>query len=353
MPKGLDKVIVDKTSIASTDNEGHLIYRGYRAVDLAEKCSFEKTAYLVTYGRMPDGSELKEFSDFLASNSEVDDNTEKIMQLMPRGTKVIDLIRSVVSLMPLRERSDDKVLLEIAAKIPRISSDGYRIINGMQVLKDLNATYAERFYYLLTGSDDKESARYFEKLLILYMEHEFNASTFALRVTASTLADPRASVTSALAAIKGPLHGGANAEVLNYMLRMKSADEAVKFVDDKLAKKEKIMGFGHRIYKKLDPRAQFVKAQLKELARIKNSEGLYEVSTALEKEMWDRKQIPANLDFYAAIYMYLLGIDESFYTPIFAASRSFGWAAHYLEQVSDNKLIRPDSKYVGPEGLSP
>lgn len=350
--KGLDKVIVDKTSIASTDSEGHLIYRGYRAVELAEKCSFEQTAYLIAYGHLPSSSELADFSKFLVSNSGLDQNTEKIMQLMPKNTQVIDLVRSIVSLMPLKENENDKILIEVAAKIPRISSDGYRIMRNMPVLNDIEGSYAERFYYLLTGNNDKVSAKYFEKLLILYMEHEFNASTFALRVTASTLSDPRASVTSALAAIKGPLHGGANAEILDYMLGMKSQDEAIKFVDDKLAKKEKIMGFGHRIYKKLDPRAQFVKEQLKELAKLRNADNLYEISTVVEKTIWDKKQIPANLDFYAAIYMHLLGIDEAFNTPIFAASRSFGWAAHYIEQVSDNKLIRPDSKYVGPVGLN-
>jgi citrate synthase len=352
VPKGLDKVIIDKTSIASTDSEGHLIYRGYKAVDLAEKASFEQTAYLVVYGHLPSSSDLGEFSEFLARNSGLDDNTEKIIQLLPKDTLIIDLLRSIVSLMPIKETANDKILLDIAAKMPRISSDGYRLLRGMDVLKDIRGSYAERFYYLLTGRDDKIMAKYFEKILILYMEHEFNASTFALRVTASTLSDPRASVTSALAAIKGPLHGGANAEILNYILAMKSPEDGINFVDEKLAKKEKIMGFGHRIYKKMDPRAQFIKGPLKELAKLKNADMLYDISTAMEKRIWDDKKIPANLDFYAAIYMYLLGIDQAFYTPIFSAARSFGWAAHYIEQISDNKLIRPDSKYVGPVGLN-
>jgi len=349
--KGLDKVIIDKTGIASTDNEGNLVYRGYQAVDLAENASFEQTAYLIVYGRMPSKGELKDFSSFLVSHSGLDGNTEKIISMLPKNTSIIDLLRSIVSLMPLKETSNDRILLEIAAKMPRISSDGYRLLRGMPVLKDIDGSYAERFYYLLTGSTDKLSAKYFERMLILYMEHEFNASTFTLRVTASTLADPRASVTAALAAIKGPLHGGANAEILNYMLKMKSKDEAVSFVEGKLARHEKIMGFGHRIYKKLDPRAQYVKGQLRGLAKLRKMDKLYEFSTAMEKTIWDKKQIPANLDFYAAIYMHLLGIDEAFYTPIFASSRSFGWAAHYIEQVSDNKLIRPDSRYVGPTGL--
>ncbi|MDE1860810.1 MAG: citrate/2-methylcitrate synthase [Candidatus Micrarchaeota archaeon] len=351
VPKGLDKVIVDRTGIASTDSDGNLVYRGYRAVDLAEKRSFEQTAYLVMYGHLPDSSEIEDFSRFLMINYGIDDSTERIMQLMPKDTKLIDLLRSVVSLVPLKEKKDDKILIEIGAKMPRISSDGYRILKGMPILKDVQGSYAERFYYLLTGNYDSVGARYFEKILILYMEHEFNASTFTLRVAASTLTDPRAAVTAALAALKGPLHGGANAEILNYMLKMKSTDEAVKFVEDKLAKKEKIMGFGHRIYKKLDPRAQFAKEQLKSLAKLKDAEQLYDYAAAIEKAMWDKKQIPANLDFYAATCFYLLGIEESFYTPIFAASRLFGWGAHYIEQVSDNKLIRPDSKYVGPVGL--
>jgi citrate synthase len=351
VPRGLDKVVVDTTSIAATDKDGWLIYRGYKATELAAKLHFEKAAYLVVYGSIPNDAKLKRFSSFLESNSSIDGATDEVIGLLPMDAKVIDGVRSVVSMLPLRQKKPDMQMLEMAAKMPRIISNCYRAKRSMKPLGCIEGNYAERFYYLLTGKEDVESARYFERLLILYMEHEFNASTFALRVTASTLADPQAAFTTALATIKGPLHGGANAEILNYMLKMKRKSEAVELVDRKLGNKEKIMGFGHRIYKTMDPRAQFIKGQLRTLSKSRKMGKLLEMAEAVEKEMWVKKGLPANLDFYAAIYMYLLGIDEAFYTPIFAAARSFGWAAHYMEQVANNKLIRPDSRYTGRTGL--
>ncbi len=349
--KGLAGVIVDNTAIASTDSNGTLIYRGYAAEELAEKSTFEEVAYLVVYGHLPNKKELLKFSNLLNRNSRVPQNINKIMKLLPRNTPAIDVLRSMVSLMPLNGDENDGKLLEIAAKIPRIISDWHRLSKGSAPLRGTAETYAERFYYLLTGNKSKSDARLLEELLILYMEHEFNASTFTLRVAASTLTDPQAAMTAALAAIKGPLHGGANAEILDYLLPMKSTPEARKYVDGKLRKKEKIMGFGHRIYKNKDPRAQYLKERLRGLAAAKGAEKLYNIAVAIEDEMWKMKNIPANMDFYAAICMYLMKIDPSLNTPIFAASRSFGWTAHYLEQVSNNKLIRPSSRYIGLLGM--
>lgn len=349
--KGLAGVIVDDTAIASTDSSGTLIYRGYVAEELAERSTFEEVAYLVVYGHLPNKKERLKFSNLLSRNSRVAPNIDKIMGLLPRNAPAIDVLRSIVSMMPLNENEDDGKLLEIAAKMPRIMSDWHRLSKGSLPLRSTDGTYAERFYYLLTGSKNKSDARLLEELLILYMEHEFNASTFTLRVAASTLTDPQAAMTAALAAIKGPLHGGANAEILDYLLQMKSTSEARRYVDAKLRKKEKIMGFGHRIYKNKDPRAQYLKERLRVFAAAKGAEKLYDIATAIEDEMWKMKNIPANMDFYAAICLYLMGIDSSFNTPIFAASRSFGWTAHYLEQVSNNKLIRPSSRYIGPVGM--
>ena len=353
VPKGLDKVIVDTTAISSTDAEGELIYRGYHAIELAEKLTYEETAYLVVYGKLPSKDELKEFSGFLSERSDLDKKSDSILRELSSGRpKIIDSVRSTVSFMHIEEKENDKVLLEIAAKMPRISSDAFRYSRGMDALPELDGSLAERFYYLITGRADKKDARYFEKLLVMYMEHEFNASTFALRVAASTLTDPRSAIVAALATIKGPLHGGANSEVLEYMLKAQNRDDARKFMEYKLSRKEKVMGFGHRVYKKVDPRAQFIKKELLELSKAKGRKELYDIAIEMEKEMWERKRIPANLDFYAAIYMYLLGIDEEFYLPIFASSRCFGWTAHYIEQVSNNKLIRPSSRYTGASGLS-
>ena len=353
VPKGLDKAIVDTTAISSTDAEGELIYRGYHAIELAEKLAYEETAYLVVYGKLPSKDELKEFSGFLSERASLDKKSDSILREISSGRpKIIDSMRSTVSFMHIEEKENDKVLLEIAAKMPRISSDAFRYSRGTDTLPEPDGSLAERFYYLITGKADKKDARYFEKLLVMYMEHEFNASTFALRVAASTLTDPRSAIVAALATIKGPLHGGANSEVLEYMLKAQNRDDARKFMEYKLSRKEKVMGFGHRVYKKVDPRAQFIKKELLELSKAKGRKELYDIAIEMEKEMWERKKIPANLDFYAAIYMYLLGIDEEFYLPIFASSRCFGWTAHYIEQVSNNKLIRPSSRYTGASGLN-
>ncbi|MCL5007073.1 MAG: citrate/2-methylcitrate synthase [Candidatus Marsarchaeota archaeon] len=349
--KGLERVIVDDTAISSTDSAGNLVYRGYLAVDLASKLSFEEVAYLVAYGKLPTKKELSDFSGKLLKMSSLDRGTERLLECIDKDYSPIDMLRTVVSGMELFEKDDQSCMLEMAARMPTVITRFHSKYKGRVHAKAEKGSYAERFYFEMTGKDDKKAAAYLEKLLILYMEHEFNASTFALRVTTSTLAGPQAAFTTALGTLKGPLHGGANSEVLRYMLSFKKKEDAIRFVDSKLKKKEKIMGFGHRVYKMKDPRAVFVRGQLKSLSKTKGMPQLLEYAEAIENRMWELKRIPANVDFYAALYMYLLGISEEFYLPIFAAARSFGWIAHYTEQVSNNKLIRPDSGYVGPRGL--
>ncbi len=347
VPKGLVNVIVDKTAIATTDNSGNLLYRGYRAVDLVEKKSFEDAAYLIVYGKLPGQREREEFIGKLRSNFGVDENAREVISIL-KEKDLMRSLRSIVSFYPYKHTEPDDLMIEMAAKFPEFISLSYRLAHGLESLKPIEGTYAERFYHLITGKSDPQKAKYLGILMILYMEHEFNASTFALRVTASTLADPISSFTTALATLKGPLHGGANAEILDFFKNFKSTDEAVKYVDEQVAKGEKVMGFGHRIYKRLDPRAQFVKAKLKEIAPDSR---ILQIAEAVENRMWEKKSVPANLDFYAAIYMDILGIPQDFYTPLFAASRVFGWVAHYKEQLADNRIIRPSSKYVGPFDL--
>ncbi|MCL4331995.1 MAG: citrate/2-methylcitrate synthase [Candidatus Thermoplasmatota archaeon] len=347
VPKGLQGVAVDVTSIATTDSEGNLLYRGYKTVELANRKSFEEVAHLVLNGKLPDGEELSEFKKFLRDSSHIDQDLIGIMKLA-RETNVMDGLRSGVSIGKYKNTLPGLLLPEIAAKFPQIVSSTSRINEGKEPLKNIDGSYAENLFYLLTGKEDRTKARFLEKLLILYMEHEFNASTFALRVAASTLADPVSAVVAALSTLKGPLHGGANSEVLTYLLNFKSEEEALKYVDEKLEKKEKIMGFGHRIYKAKDPRAQFVKNELNTLMGNKDA---FRYAVAIEERVWEEKHLPANLDFYAALYLNELGIDEKFYLPIFGCARVFGWGAHYKEQVADNKIIRPSSVYVGPKGL--
>ena len=349
--KGLERVIVDDTAVSSTDSAGNLVYRGYLAVDVASKLSFEEAAYLVAYGKLPKKKELSDFSAKLLKLSSLDHGTERLLECIDKDYPPIDMLRTVVSGMELSGKDDQSRMLEMAARMPTVITSFHSKHKGRAHAKAERGSYAERFYFEMTGKEDKKAASYLEKLLILYLEHEFNASTFALRVTASTLAGPQAAFTTALGTLKGPLHGGANSEVLKYMLSFRRREDAVRFVDLKLKKKEKIMGFGHRVYKMKDPRAMFVRGQLKKLSKEKGMPQLLEYAEAIEGRMWELKRIPANVDFYAALYMYLLGITEEFYLPIFAAARSFGWIAHYTEQVSNNKLIRPDSGYIGPKGL--
>ncbi len=347
VPKGLVNVIVDKTAIATTDSNGNLLYRGYKVVDLVERKGFEDTAYLIVNGKLPDQKEKEYFSAKIRSNFGVDAEARKVIGIL-KEKDLMRALRDIVSFYHYKHTHGDDLMIEMAAKFPEFISLSYRLAHGLEPLEPIDGTYSERFYHLITGKNDPLKAKYLDMLMTLYMEHEFNASTFALRVTASTLADPISSFTTALATLKGPLHGGANAEILDFFKNFKNTDEAVKYVDQQIAKGEKVMGFGHRIYKRLDPRAQFVKAKLKEIAPESK---VLQIAEVVENRMWEKKSVPANLDFYAAIYMDILGISQDFYTPIFAASRVFGWIAHYKEQIADNRLIRPSSSYSGPLDL--
>jgi citrate synthase len=206
---------------------------------------------------------------------------------------------------------------------------------------------------MLTSRRASEFDRWvFERVLIFYLEHDMNASSFTVRVVASTLADPYAAASAGLAALKGPLHGGANEAAMEMFLEVKDPDRAADFLEAAFKQGRKVMGFGHRVYKQFDPRARLCKVYLGEMIKKRGGDDrLYRLCDRLEKDMWEKKKIPPNLDFYAAPIFYSLGIEVPLYTPIFAASRVFGWMAHYNEQVDDNKLIRPDSVYVGPSGL--
>ena len=343
-PKGLEGVYVDTTEIATTDKTGNLVYRGYRVIDLADRAGFEAIAYLVDYGKIPEKDELKRFARYLKDNAALPSESRKIAELMV-GRPVIDVLRTVVSSLKV-EGNGIEPLLSIAAKFPEII---YYASSTAQLRGNLPDNYAERFFYLITGKEDKKRASLLEKILIMYMEHEFNASTFALRVTASTMADPVCAFTTALATLKGPLHGGANSAVLKFLLGIKDTEEVKRYVDGALERKEKIMGFGHRVYKDKDPRAQYIKKILQE-----NYPENLTVRNAvfMEEYIWEKKALAANVDFYGALYMHLLGIDEKFYLPIFAAARSFGWVAHYAEQSANNRLIRPLAHYVGKTDMS-
>lgn len=356
-PKGLAGVSVADTRISKSEGDGSLVYRGYPISEVAANASFEEAAYLVVKGKLPTGEELGSFSSRLASSSEVGRSVFEVMHALGKGAHPIDAIRTAVSALgsldglgtvPEQETS-------IEAKMPVLAANCRRVPSGEPPrLPREGLRFADNFLQMLTPKEaDDFERRVFERVLMLYMEHDMNASTFTVRVVASTLADPYAAASAGLGALKGPLHGGANEAAMEMLLRVKDPENAASFVESSFREGKKIMGFGHRVYKEFDPRARLCKGYLKEiLQRRGGDDGLYRLCDAVEREMWERKKIPPNLDYYAAPIFYALGIEIPLYTPIFAASRIFGWMAHYNEQVEDNKLIRPDTTYLGPVGLS-
>jgi citrate synthase len=355
VPKGLAGVAVTETSISKSDPNGTLVYRGYPIEVLAERSTFEEVAYLILYGYLPKKYELDNFSNKLRNEMNLDERIYTLLRLFPPDSNPMDVIRTAISFLGSVDRKDDldSQQLSIAAKMAVIVPNSYRTVKRNEYLKPKDGlSYSENLLYMLTSRiPEKEDTWIFERELIFYIEHDLNASSFTVRVVGSTLSDPYSSVTAGLAALKGPLHGGANEAVMEYILKLEP-EKAESFVKEELEKGKKIMGFGHRIYKKFDPRAVLSKKYLEVLAkRKKGGDKIYRTCLSVEKAVWSLKQIPANLDFYAAPVFYLLGIPVELYTPIFASSRVFGWLAHYREQVSDNKLFRPDAIYVGKTGL--
>lgn len=355
-PKGLAGVSVADTRISKSASDGSLIYRGYPIADIAANATFEETAYLVVKGSLPTRAELRGFARALGDRSGVDSQVFEIMRELGSRAHPIDAIRTAVSALGSldREKTMAGKQASIEAKMSVLAANSRRVSRGERPrLPKKGLGFSDNLLQMLTGKKTSDFDRWvFERVLIFYMEHDMNASSFTVRVVASTLADPYAAASAGLASLKGPLHGGANEAAMEMLLGVKDPAKAKKFLDGTFREGRKLMGFGHRVYKAFDPRARLCKEYLKQMVeRRKEDAWLYELCDAVETEMWERKKIPPNLDYYAAPIFYLLGIEVPLYTPIFAASRIFGWMAHYNEQVEENKLIRPDSVYVGPTGL--
>ena len=356
VPRGMAGVSVTDTKISKSAADGSLVYRGYPISELAANASFEETAYLVVNGRLPTKAELAAFSKGLGGRSRVDRRVFGIMKGLGRKAHPIDVIRTAVSALGSLdgEKSMAGEEASIEAKMSVLAANSRRLPLGMRPRMPKNGVgFSDNLLQMLTDRKASDFDRWvFERVLIFYMEHDMNASSFTVRVVASTLADPYAAASAGLASLKGPLHGGANEAAMEMLLEVKDPAKAGEFVDETFRQGRKLMGFGHRVYKAFDPRARLCKEYLKQMTeRRREGAWLYELCDAVEREMWERKRIPPNLDYYAAPIFYLLGIEVPLYTPIFAASRVFGWMAHYNEQVEENKLIRPDSTYVGPSGL--
>jgi len=344
VPQGLYGVVVTDTSIAKSSSDGSLIYRGYPIQDLAERATYLETAYLVLNGELPKRSELDSFEVSLREYSILPEKVANLLADLPEGAHPMDVLRTGVSALGCVQGGKEELWL--AAKMPALVAMSLRDTKGRNPTRE---PFARMFFRLLTDRQPSSKEEWvFERVLMFYLEHDLNASSFAVRVVSSTQADIFSAVTAGVAALKGPLHGGANEAVAEMIKGISTPEEGVQYVTEMLSQGKKVPGFGHRIYKRVDPRAQLSKQLYRDLAGENDS--LYRVCTAIEEKMWQEKKLPANLDFYAAPIFLRFGIPIPLYTPIFAASRVFGWIAHYREQRAENKLIRPDAEYSGPPG---
>ncbi len=355
---GLEGVVASDSSIAWIDGSiGELRYRGYLIKDLAEHSSFAETTYLLWHGELPTSQQLEEFRARLTSRRELPPAVMDVLRKIARQMEPMDALRTAVSALCMDdvpgEVTDAQANLErgirLVARFPTIVAAYEQLRQGKEpIAPRSDLRYAANFLWMLTGKEPTpEADKIFDTCLVLHAEHDLNASTFAARVTAATLSDIYSSVTSAIGALKGPLHGGANTEVMHMLLEVARPDQVEAHVEDLLARGQKIMGFGHRVYKVVDPRALILKEFSRRLAKSTGESKWFEMSERIEQMVKARKQIDMNVDFYSASTYYYLGIRPELYTTIFAVSRIAGWAAHVFEQYANNRLIRPRSHYVG------
>ncbi len=354
---GLAGVTAGKTHICTVGKEGAgLTYRGYDIYDLADNASFEEVAHLLLHGKLPTQVELDAYIDRIKANRGLPEALMTVLEMVPKDAHPMDVLRTGVSFLGNIEPEGDfenqhDVADRLLACLPsmllywhRFHTDGIRIDTETD-----DDSISGHFLHMLHDKAPKELHRKsLDTTLILYAEHEFNASTFAARVITATLSDMHSAVTGAIGALRGHLHGGANEAAMELISKFDSAEAAVKGVHEMLARKDLIMGFGHRVYTTSDPRNSVNKKMSKALADDVGNATLYPVSEAIEKVMWDEKKLFANADFFAASVYHFMGIPTYLFTPIFVCSRITGWAAHVMEQRADNKLIRPAADYVGP-----
>jgi citrate synthase len=361
---GLEDVVAADSAICYIDGErGILSYRGIDIHDLAKHSSFEEVCFLLWEGRLPRRDELEELRRTIGAERALPpEMLELLSSIVPHLTPM-DALRTMVSALAetdpdVRDMSptaNRRKAIRLTGQVAAIVAAYHRLRDGQPVVDaDSSLGHAEDFLRMLDGAKPTpEAARAFDMALVLHADHELNASTFAARVTAATLSDMHSAITSAIATLKGPLHGGANEAVIRMLFEIGSLDRVDDFVHAKLARKEKIMGFGHRVYHTEDPRATNLRAMSKALAESSGETRWYDMSRRIEKIINEEKKLNSNVDFYSASAYYVLGIPIDLYTPIFAVSRISGWTAHVLEQYEHNRLIRPRAEYVGPEYPQP
>ena len=358
--KGLLGIVVDETQVSKVMPEiNSLTYRGYAVQDLCEMCKFEEAAYLILNGDLPNSIQLKKFEKEERSNRDLTKNLSEIIKHMPKKSHPMDVARTAVSVMGLEDKdttnnsqeANMRKAMRIFAKTPTALAAFYRIRKGKKIIKPKqNLSFAENFFYMCFGKvPNQEIVKAFDVSLILYAEHSFNVSTFTARTITSSLSDIHGAITGAIASLKGPLHGGANEEVMHMMNKIKKPENALKWINNALDNKEVVMGFGHRVYKSGDSRVPTMKKYFKKVAKIKKDKKFSKIYDIVEKVMIERKNIHPNVDYPTGPTYHLMGFDTDFFTPIFVTSRITGWSAHIMEQHAANKLIRPLSKYSGPK----
>jgi citrate synthase len=361
---GLEGVVANTSEVSFIDGqEGRLIYHGYDIHDLVNGgASFEEVIYLLWHGKLPNLAQSDEFTKSIATQRALQPHVLQFLREVPKNANAMEVLRTAVSFLGLYDQDEGDESREanirkatrLVAKIPTIVTTFERIRKGLEpVQPDETLGMAASFFYLLRG--EKPTAfeeKAFNTALILHADHELNASTFAARVTAGTLSDMYSAITSAIGALKGPLHGGANERVMEMLLEIGDMSKVESWLDNALAEKKKIMGFGHRVYRTEDPRATHLRVLSKEAGELAGETKWNEMSRTIERLVMEKKGLNPNVDFYSGSMYYSMGIPTHLFTPIFASSRVAGWAAHVLEQQANNRIIRPRAEYVGPKNLT-
>ena len=356
--KGLLGIIVDETEISKVMPEiNSLTYRGYAAQDLCARCDFEEVAYLILNKELPNKKQLKEFKKELSKEITLSKNLIDILKKIPKNSHPMDVARTAVSVMGLedKETKDNspkanlRKAIRIFAKTPTALAAFYRLRKGKKIIAPKKKfSFSENFFHMCFGKvPNKEIVKAFDVSLILYAEHSFNVSTFTARTITSSLSDIHGAITGAIASLKGPLHGGANEEVMHMMKKIKKPENALKWITKALKNKDVVMGFGHRVYKSGDSRVPTMREYFKRVAIIKKDKTFEKIYDIVEKVMIKEKNIYPNVDYPTGPTYHLMGFDTDFFTPIFVISRITGWSAHIMEQHAANKLIRPLASYKG------
>ena len=356
--KGLLGIVVDETTVSQVMPDiNSLTYRGYAVQDLCSKCNFEEVAYLVLNGELPNKKQLKSFIKEERSDRKLSKEILSDIKKMPKKAHPMDVARTAVSLMALEDKetkdnspkANMRKAIRIFSKTPIALAAFFRARKGKKMIAPKkNLSFSENFFYMCFGKvPSKEIVKAFDVSLILYAEHSFNVSTFTARTITSSLSDIHGAITGAIASLKGPLHGGANEEVMHMMNKIKKPENALKWINKALKNKDVVMGFGHRVYKRGDSRVPTMEKYFKKVASIKKDKKFIKIYDIVKNVMIERKNIHPNVDYPTGPTYHLMGFDTDFFTPIFVISRITGWSAHIMEQHAANKLIRPLSKYSG------